>query len=270
MVSIFGLDLLMASPNFQNWKSIDGNVVWFAKDDAKMRNVHLANVFHPLIPNDYEIKVYYEQKSNEINIQCADFHIEKSNVLFRVGYYESFDIDTGGQDALEIAMGDYLTSMMPPWFKQYANGSGNICLVPINADVTRPTTVQNVLFIRDNVAVRVQNLRGGGDIFTFAKWLDECILSSFMEEDGEVQELKFSEFQSTIKSGEQQGNALFGTIINQTFSPEETAPSSVSTEAEKTISLKSFNNIWLYLGIGFIFLFAFFYFFRKKPKQGNP
>ena len=58
-------------------------------------------------------------------------------------------------------------------------------------------------------------------------------------------------------------------IQNQTLSPEEPVHSAIPTEEKMTISLKSFNGIWLYLGIGVILLFAFFYFLRMKRKQRN-
>jgi len=160
---------------------IEGDVLWFATDEIKMRESCLTNVFHSITTNGFIMTGFTERKEGDIKTQGAHFRIEGSNVVFQVGYYASPDKITGGQRALMFSMNFYLVSIMPPWFQQYMDGPGNICLIPIRSNLLEPTTIRDIFFCRDNVAVRVRNLHGG-DILSFIKLLDDCILASSVEE----------------------------------------------------------------------------------------
>ena len=267
IVSVFVYNFLKADPNTPDWNPIDGEVVWYATNEGKIRDAQLADIFHSLKIKGFTINGFHERKDGDIEIQGADLLIEETSTLFRVGFYVQSDV-IEGHKALNYAITHYYTSMMPPWFRQYKEGPGNVCFIPIRSDVSQPKTMRTIIFVRDNIAVRVQNMRDG-DIISFIKLLDECIITSLKEEDGEVQEKMSVESQPIVTNKPQEINIQNLVVEKKSSLSDDTAPSSVSTEAEKTISLKSFNSIWLYLGIGVILLFAFFYFLRMKRKQRN-
>ena len=73
-----------------------------------------------------------------------------------------------------------------------------------------------------------------------------------------------------IESNVPQTNALNTIIETQTLSPDDTPSLTISTDEDITvISPKSYNLIWLYLGIGTLLMCVFTCFFRKKYKQTN-
>lgn len=164
---------------------VDGSVVLDVTVNRKTRDTCLTNVFHSLTTNGFSLTELYEPKTETeqqsgtalpLQLQVATYRANGSNVIFEVTYVTSSDVIKGGQLAL-MRSTDLCFTMMPPWFNQYTEGPGNVCLVPRMANVNEPTAIRNVFFCRDNVAVRVRNLHGG-DVFAFIKLLDACILAS--------------------------------------------------------------------------------------------
>jgi len=180
---------LCADDNPLNRHPVEGEVVWFPTAENKMRDTCFSNVFHSITTNGFIMKDLTKQMpsllSKDMNIEDvvvegADFQIEGGNILFEVGYFTTKDKVDGGGEALAHATYLYSTAI-PPWFQQWQDGPGNLCLLPRRADINEPTKITNVFFCRDNVAIRVRNFRGG-DVLAFAKLLDECILASAIEE----------------------------------------------------------------------------------------
>ena len=156
------------------------DVVLLSTNDVKIRDTCLTNVFHSIQTNGFIItKLSNRTKEGEFEIQGAEF-IAENNICFEVGYYATTNKLTGGLAAL--ARSTFLaSSTVPPWFYQYMDGPGNVCLLFLMSDATKPQTIRHAFFCRDNVAVTVKNLYGG-DIFAFIKLLDACILASSTEE----------------------------------------------------------------------------------------
>ena len=157
--------------------------------EVKMRDTCFANVFHSISTNGFIMTnlsgrnvTFLSRRMNndDVFVQGADYHIEGSNILFEVGYYTTTKEITNGLDPLEHAT-DLYSTMERPWFQQYMDGPGNICFLPIMANVNEPTTIRDAFFCRDNVAVHVRNSLGG-DVLAFIKLLDDCILASSVEE----------------------------------------------------------------------------------------
>ena len=248
---------------------VQGEIIFNNNANKKIRDSNFTNVFLKLVDSkEFSMTKWFEKHEEGFVIEGKCFEENDGKVIFGIGYYAAIDERYDGNNALALAL-DFPRNRLPPWFEQYKEGPGNVCLIPISADVKQPTRIGEIYFVRDNVAVAVRN-NFGRDVLAFANFLDECILASSMDSDGEVGELVLTESQSIIREGTQQTNALYGTIINQTHSSEQPAPSSVSPEEDKAITPKSLKNIYPYLVICVILLFAFFYFLRKKPIQINP
>ena len=183
LTGIFTAMMSSANTNFldRNFIEVEGNVVWLNTADSRMRDTCLTNVFHSLTTNSFVMTDPSERVTrHEIECQGVRFPFEGDDrTRFWVDYYAasvpSFDKNPRGQVALMLALNDSPRSMMPPWFRQYTEGPGNICLIFMRADVTKP--MNEVLFCRNNVAVRVRSFFGD-DCLSFARLLDACILAT--------------------------------------------------------------------------------------------
>ena len=187
LTGIFIATTLQANANVIDFRPVDAEIVFRPTEESKMRELCLTNVFHSITTNGFVMTGFTERKEGDLIIQSANYQIETNDVVFQMGYYASPDKIAGGQRALMFSMNFYLGSMMPPWFQQYMDGPGNICLIPIRSNLLEPTTIQDIFFCRDNVAVHVRNLHGG-DILAFIKLLDNCILASSIEESEQLPE----------------------------------------------------------------------------------
>ena len=174
--------------NFLQWERfcnerIEGDVVLHLATKKYMHGIYVTNVFLPLISNGFNLVNYdapRQWNQPDIYIQSADYVLKGGDIRFEIGYATSSKKTSDGLLGL-MNLTSYYSTRGGKIFRQYVEGPGDICLLDTVADITQPTTVQNVFFCRNNVAVRVRNLHGG-DVLEFAKLLDECILASSVEE----------------------------------------------------------------------------------------
>jgi len=160
-------------------REVEGEVVLLTSTNRQMRNVSAPDVFLPLTTNGFKMADFSGSHTGElpyIQKQGVNFIAKDSAVCFEIGYVTSSDKDAGGKMALLCSTSGY-SNMGGKIFRQYMKGPGNVCLLPIGADVTKPASIRNAFFFRDNVAVSVRNLRGG-DILAFIGLLDACILAA--------------------------------------------------------------------------------------------
>ena len=253
---------------------VQGEVVYYDTINKKLRNSDFTSVFHSLVTsNEFTMTRWFEMQEDGFIIQGEDFRTEDAKVIFSIGYYVAIDKKHDGNDALVIAL-NHPASMLPPWFKQYREGPGNICLIPISADVTQPTAIREVYFVRDNVAVNVRN-NFGRDILAFAKFLDECILASSMEEGEKAEnatlEAKPDKSQPAIANELQKPNTKSETAEVQTLqlqnkpSTDDIAPLAIKGGIVANGRQPS---LWLSMGIGvFLCVCAIAYASLKTRKR---
>ncbi|MCL2103489.1 MAG: hypothetical protein FWH21_00305 [Kiritimatiellaeota bacterium] len=185
--SILYVEAEIPEENLFKWERfceyrVEGNVTLLSTTNRQMRSACFTNVFHSLSTNGFKMVDFVERQVGnnlELQVQGADYIVENSNIRFEVAYFTSTNKATGGLVRL-IGLTSGYSNMSGKLFQQYTEGSGNVCLLPILANVAEPTTIQDAFFCRDNVAVRVRNLHGG-DILAFIKLLDACILASSVE-----------------------------------------------------------------------------------------
>jgi len=275
MFTITGLifvSTLFADENQLEWNPIKGDVVWLETADSRMRDTCLTNVFYSLTANGYVMANLSERVTkNEIAWQSVSFPFEGDNrTRFSIDYLTmsvpSFDGIPSGQVALMHIVNTILRSSIPPWYEQYMEGPGNICLVNFRADVSQP--LREVFFCRDNVAVHIRSFFGD-DCLAFAKLLDGCILASSVEKDVDVPnaiEKRMPE--KTLPTVTPKSV----TEKNRASTENKTIKLQIST-TERETPLKDTTTSscrWLYVVIGILLIFCVCttaYLMRKK-KQG--
>ena len=163
-------------------ETVEGGVLMPTPLNRAMRDSCTTNVFVALITNNYDLVISYPPRDCDIpylQMQGADYKATGSDAFFEVSYVTSLDQNVGGLIGLLYAQ-SYYSNRGGKIFMQYQDGPGDVCLIDTNADVTNPTTIRDVFFSRDNVAVRVRS-RNASNILEFARLLDACILSSPVE-----------------------------------------------------------------------------------------
>ena len=161
---------------------IEGGVTMSTFTERQMRDVCATNVFKAMVTNNYDLISYSTPiiyNTPDLHIQGVDYKFNENDDIFEVWYVTSTNKNTGGlMGILELRV--FYTTRGGKIFKQYQDGLGDVCLIDTNVDVANPTTIRDVFFSRDNVAVRVRS-RNASNILEFARLLDACILSSPVE-----------------------------------------------------------------------------------------
>ena len=192
LVASFSLIVLVTKAeiildNLGIWESfcdnaVEGGVTLVVPAERQLRDICFTNVFMALTTNKYELVTIYPPRDCDVpylQMQGADYKAIGSDAFFEVSYVTSSNKITGGlMGVIELQI--FYTTRGGKIFMQYQDGPGDVCLLDTSADVANPTTIHDVFFSRDNVAVQVRG-RNASNILEFARLLDACILSSPVE-----------------------------------------------------------------------------------------
>ncbi len=159
---------------------VKGSVEPLATPNRQMRGMCATNVFLPLTAKGYTLSDYSppeEYRTPEVLCQYGEYLTSNGTIRFSFEYTTSSDVNIGGQVGL-MDLTKFYCNRMPPYFWQYRDGPGNICLLDTYFTLEKFNELDDVFFCRDNVAVRVRKFDGDGNVLEFARMLDACILAT--------------------------------------------------------------------------------------------